>query len=114
MCLNRSKTKNINLFLLGMWQVDRAHAQFTHIYSDEVGYGSGDGALVIGVIISIVILLFAPKGGKLALVNFLSLIALPCFLGLLGKYLMNDVGALVGGLIGIYLWYLLQRLFDRL
>ena len=95
-------------------QVDCAHAQFTHIYSDEVGYGSGEGALVIGTIISTVILLFAPKGGKLALVNFLSLIALPALLGSLGKYLMGDVGAFVGCPIGIYSWYLLQRLFNRL
>ncbi len=87
------------------------NAQLRQYQDDNFAGGIGDGGLILGIIIALV-LIFGGSGGRRAVISICGLFILPGALGWLGNNMFGMLGGLLGFFLGPYAWYKLMNLSD--
>jgi hypothetical protein len=88
-----------------------ANAQLRQYQDDNFAGGTGDGGLILGIIV-VLVLIFGGSGGRKAVISIGGLFVLPGALGWLGNNMFGLIGMLVGFFFGLFIWYKLMNLSD--
>jgi hypothetical protein len=87
------------------------NAQLRQYQDDNFAGGIGDGGLILGIII-VLVLIFGGSGARRAVLSICGLFALPGAIGWLGNNMFGLIGALLGFFLGLFIWYNLMKLTD--